>query len=49
MCETMRAASQRLTRNGRGAKLLDYTLAAGNFVVTTVVLLTSAGIKLPIH
>ena len=49
MCEAMRVAYQRLNRNGRGGKLFDYTLMAGNFVVTTIVLLASAGVKLPIH
>ena len=49
MYEAVRVAYQRLNRNGRGAKFLDYTLMAGNFAITTVVLLASAGVKLPIH
>jgi hypothetical protein len=49
MYEAVRVAYQRLNRNGRGAKFLDYTLMAGNFVVTSCVLLASAGVKLPIH
>jgi hypothetical protein len=49
MYEAVRVAYQRLNRNGRGAKFLDYTLVAGNFVVTTIILLASAGVKMPIH
>lgn len=49
MYEAVRVAYQRLNRNGRGAKFLDYTLTAGNFAVTTIVMLAAVGVKLPIH
>ena len=49
MCEAMRVAYRRLNGNGRGGKLLDYSLMACNFLVTTIILLASAGVKLPLH
>ena len=47
MCEAMRVTYQRLNRNRRGGKFLDYTMAAGHLAITTILVLASAGVKLP--
>ena len=39
--------ARKLKRNRRGGRFLDYSLAAVNVAATTVLLLASAGIKLP--
>lgn len=47
MYEALRVAYLRLNRNGRGGKLLDYTMVAGHVIVTTILLVASIGAKLP--
>ena len=47
MCEAIRVTYRRLNKNGRGGRFLDYTMVAGNVLVTTVVVLAAAGVKLP--
>lgn len=47
MCEAIRVAYRRVNKNGRGGRFLDYTMVAGNVLVTTVVVLAAAGVKLP--
>ena len=47
MCEALRVAYKRLNRNGRGGRFLDYAMVAGHFAVTTILVLASAGVKLP--
>ena len=47
MCEAMRVVVGRLNRNGRGGRMLDHAMVAGHVIVTTLIALASAGVKLP--
>jgi hypothetical protein len=42
MCEAVRVVVGRLSRNGRGARIVDYTLAAGHVIISTILLLAAS-------
>jgi len=42
MCEAVRVVVGHLNRNGRGARILDFTLAAGHVIVSTILILLAA-------
>ena len=48
MCEAVKVVVGRLNRNGRGGRMLDHAMVAAHVIVTTLIALTSAGVKLPL-
>jgi len=42
MCEAVRVVVGHLSRNGRGARILDFTLAAGHVIVSTILILLAS-------
>jgi hypothetical protein len=48
MYDACRGLIRRASQNGRGGKFLDYTMTAGHLIVTAIVALLSAGVKMPI-
>lgn len=48
MCEAVKVVVGRLNRNGRGGRMLDHAMVAAHVIVTTLIALASAGVKLPL-
>ena len=47
MCVALKLVARKLKHNRRGGRFFNYALATVNVAATTILLLASAGVKLP--